>query len=57
MRNGWKTSEFWVTIVGTLLAVFGDQFGINLPQESILALIAYVMSRGWAKSKAPTPTE
>lgn len=56
-KAGWKTSEFWLTLGSVVLAVVDSQLGLELPKEGLLAVAAYILSRGWAKSKqGPTDT-
>ena len=45
LSKGFKTSEFWVTIITTLVfAVYPD-----MPPESLIAVVGYVVSRGVSK--------
>lgn len=48
-KQGWKTSEFWVTVAASTVAILNEAFGWNLPKEGILTvagLVAtYVLSR------------
>lgn len=56
MKPGYKTSEFWVTTVGSLVVAL-NQSGllgsVVLPKDAILAIVGavatYVISRGLAK--------
>lgn len=56
VKSGWKTTEFWVTLV-TALAISANQSGllgsVVLPIETIATIVsgvaAYVLSRGLAK--------
>lgn len=55
MNNpGPKTSEFWVTIAGSLVVLLNSLFNLGLDEVSIATMVgtvaAYVLSRGWAKS-------
>ncbi len=57
-KDGYKTTEFWITLVGVL----GTQVGaLDLPGEhaktiaTIALAVAYVLSRGVAKAGVPTP--
>lgn len=54
-KKGYRTSEFWITIVGSLLVVLD---GIPLPEKyegAVAGLIgaAYIISRGIAKKGVP----
>ena len=46
-KSGWKTTEFWITVLTIIVKVTGI---VDLPVEAIAAVAAYVLSRGWAKS-------
>lgn len=56
-KPGWKTSEFWVTVAGSLVAILNSAFGWHIPADTILTVVAgiaaYVFSRGLAKKPAP----
>jgi len=45
VSKGFKTSEFWVTIVTTLVFAFWP----DMPAEALLATVGYVVSRGLSK--------
>ena len=47
MKAGWKTSEFWVTL-GMIVV---KQFFPDIPEESLYAVIAYVLARTGVKMK------
>jgi hypothetical protein len=54
-RKGWKTTEFWVTVMLSLLTILD---GIPLPEKFegvVLGLlgVAYIVSRGVAKKGVP----
>ena len=49
MKSGIKTSEFWVALIAAVLPVLNEKLALNLPAESILALIAYVIGRSGVK--------
>lgn len=53
VKSGIKTSEFWMAVVGSILAALGKArvLPIDLPNESILVLVGYILSRGLAKLK------
>jgi hypothetical protein len=52
-KQGYKTTEFWFTIVGALIVLVNAGTGLDLDSESILALAgtvaAYVASRSYLK--------
>jgi len=61
-KPGKKTSEFWMTIVGTILAllspIVSQKWGFEMPKEVILSIVgaiaAYTVSRGVSKITIPT---
>lgn len=54
MKSGVKTSEFWVAILGAILAALlkANVLPGDFPHEAFLVLAAYVVSRGLAKLRA-----
>lgn len=52
-KKGYKTSEFWLTIIGALVVLINATTGLDLDGESIIgiigAIIAYVASRSYLK--------
>jgi len=45
LRDGWKTTEFWLAVGGGILTyVFPEA-----PKEAFLGIITYIGSRGFAK--------
>mgnify|MGYP001579257722 CR=1 FL=1 len=57
MKNGWKTTEFWVTVAASAVAVLNQAFDWKIPTETVTqfigAVAAYVLSRGLAKKQTP----
>lgn len=57
-KPGWKTSEFWVTVAGTLLPLLNESgaLGFRIPVETVIqgiyAIMAYVGSRSLLKAVA-----
>lgn len=53
-KPGWRTTEFWVSIITALLILVNTIFGTGLNAEQIATtiapLIAYIISRGIAKT-------
>lgn len=54
-RAGWRTTEFWITVVSALAVVFN---GVPLPESKegyVVALLAglYAIARGLAKRGTP----
>ena len=53
-KPGIKTTEFWVTLAGSLVVLIEGFGGFDLPDATIIgvvaALAAYVLSRGHAKN-------
>lgn len=56
VKAGIKTSEFWVAIVGSILAALAKagKLPIDFPMEAILVLVGYILSRGIAKLRPAT---
>ena len=56
MRTGWKTSEFWASVVAAFVPLLNQALGWNLPVEAMVGMAgtiaAYVLSRGLAKKGA-----
>ncbi len=50
VKDGIKTTEFWMTVGATLFCLIENAFNINLPKEPLYAILAYVFSRGWVKA-------
>jgi len=50
MTKGAKTSEFWVSIVAAILPILNSTFGWGIPEESLYALIAYILGRCGVKA-------
>jgi len=46
---GMKSSEFWVGILGAILAGLNEKFQLGIPVESFAIAGAYIISRGLAK--------
>jgi len=44
-----KTTEFWVMILASLIPAIERFFEINLPDEIIYGMVGYIFSRGWKK--------
>ena len=64
-KPGWKTTEFWLTVSGSLASILGAVAGILPPEYASIAVAVsaglYSLSRGKAKQgmdpnpKQPTP--
>lgn len=62
-KAGFKTTEFWVTILTLVYGIFGDQLGIDQSESGEIiaklaagfATVAYVISRTFAKVKKQPP--
>jgi hypothetical protein len=56
-KSGWKTSEFWVTVLATVGGIGSSIVGfIPASSAALVALgstMAYALSRGIAKKKNP----
>ena len=65
MKPGWKTTEFWMALLTNLFNMMLSMGALpaNFPQDAMVstiagvggavALIAYIVSRGWLKAKTP----
>lgn len=55
MKEGIKTSEFWLVVTGAVITIANDGLGLGLDRETIMAFAAmiagYAVSRGVAKVK------
>jgi len=57
MKSGYKTSEFWLTALGSILTLANQSglIGVPLPTEAVMSLAgmiaAYIGSRGYVKGK------
>lgn len=53
--SGWKTTEFWATVTGSLIAILNQAFGWHIPPETITQIVggiaAYVIGRSVVKLK------
>lgn len=53
MKNGIKTSEFALVVVGAVITIANDGLGLGLDRETIMAfatmVAGYAVSRGVAK--------
>lgn len=56
VKNGFKTSEFWLVVAGAVITIANDGLGLGLDRETIMAFAAmiagYAVSRGVAKKAA-----
>ncbi len=54
MKDGHKTTEFWIVVVIEVLAVLMKAFGVDMPPEVLAAIMSlpptgYAIGRGLAK--------
>lgn len=58
--SGWKTTEFWATVAGALIAILNQAFNWHIPSETITQIVsgiaAYVIGRSVVKAVAPSTT-
>lgn len=56
IKDGVKTSEFWMGILGALIPVLNSGLGLHLPTEAIMSIagiaIAYIFGRSIVKKGA-----
>lgn len=50
IRNGIKTSEFWLTILGIGLGIVKKYILPDLPEEAFYTIIVYILSRAGVKA-------
>lgn len=59
IKNGIKTTEFWATILGSILVAGAAEFGIDLTQTAAVSVttmvLAYVVGRFTHKNKQIKP--
>lgn len=52
-KPGYKTTEFYVTVAASLIAILNKAFDWNIPSDTLTQVVgvvaAYVLSRGFAK--------
>lgn len=48
-KSLFKTTEFWVMILSSLIPAIEKMFEINLPDEIIYGIVGYIFARGWKK--------
>lgn len=57
---GYLSTEFYLTIAGSLIAILNSAFGWHIPSDTILQVVggiaAYVLGRSIAKKPADTAT-
>jgi len=49
-KPGYKTTEFWAAIAGAAIPIVNKIFGLDLPEEAIYTLIAYIVGRSGVKA-------
>lgn len=54
-KSGWKTSEFWISLLGIFGVQVGalDMSGVSPGVATAALMVAYVLSRGVAKLGVP----
>lgn len=55
MKDGWKTTEFWIGLFGAVLVCLNDQFGWGFDTNTIVAavtmIVSYIASRTVLKAR------
>jgi hypothetical protein len=55
MTPGYKTTEFWMGLVGVILTYLNSNLGWNVPIPTVIAcltvIVGYILSRTYLKSK------
>jgi hypothetical protein len=49
IKSGFATTEFWVALVAALIPILNTSMGWELPMESVMALLAYILGRSGVK--------
>jgi len=52
VKAGVKTTEFWMALAAVMVPFIANRLDINFPTDSLLAIISYIITRGWLKAKA-----
>lgn len=50
MKDGLKTTEFWLTILTAALGVLKATCCPDIPTEAFFASVSYVLGRSWVKA-------
>ncbi len=61
MKEGWKTTEFWIGMFGVILVFLNDQLGLGFETDTIIGaatmVVGYIASRTVLKNGAKTNNE
>lgn len=49
-KTGYKTTEFWAAIVGAAIPILNKLFELDIPEDAIYTLIAYIIARSGVKA-------
>jgi len=49
-KAGYKTTEFWVAIAGAAIPIINKVFALEIPEEAIYTLVAYIVGRSGVKA-------
>jgi len=49
-KAGYKTTEFWVAIAGAAIPILNKVFALNIPEEAVYTLVAYIVGRSGIKA-------
>jgi len=49
-KAGYKTTEFWVAIAGAAIPILNKVFDLEIPEEAIYTLVAYIVGRSGVKA-------
>ena len=49
-KAGYKTTEFWVAIAGAAIPIVNKIFALNIPEEAVYTLVAYIVGRSGVKA-------
>ncbi|MGR3310673.1 MAG: hypothetical protein ACUZ77_07845 [Candidatus Brocadiales bacterium] len=61
MKEGWKTTEFWIGMFGVILVFLNDQLGLGFETNTVIGavtiIVGYIASRTVLKNGAKTNDE
>lgn len=47
---GYRTSEFWMAVVGILIPILNQVLKLEIPEEAIYTIVAYIIGRSGVKA-------
>jgi uncharacterized membrane protein len=46
-----KSRKFWFALIGAILPVINEHFGLKIPIESVMVVIAYILGQSFVDAK------